>query len=72
MGVEVHTDLPAPSGFDAIVFAVANADYARLDLVEWLGDERPAVLDGNDVLAEGQRERLRAHGVSLASIGRGT
>ena len=72
MGVEVHTDLPAPSGFDAVVFAVANADYARLDLVEWLGDERPAVLDGNDVLAEGQRERLRAHGVPLASIGRGT
>ena len=72
MGVEVHTELPAPSGFDAVVFAVANADYARLDLVEWLGGERPAVLDGNDVLAEGQREDLRAHGVPVASIGRGT
>ncbi len=72
LGVEVHTELPDPAGFDAVVFAVANADYARLDLVAWLGDDRPAVLDGNDVLAEAQREGLRAHGVPVASIGRGT
>ena len=29
LGVEVHTELPDPAGFDAVVFAVANADYAR-------------------------------------------
>jgi UDP-N-acetyl-D-glucosamine dehydrogenase len=72
MGVAVHTELPEPGGFDAVVFAVANPAYAKLDLVTWLGDERPAVLDGNDVLGEDQREGLRAHGVPVASIGRGT
>jgi nucleotide sugar dehydrogenase len=72
LGMEVHTELPEIGGYDAVVFAVGNAAYAQLDLVAWLGEARPAVLDGNDVLAEEQRERLRAHGVPVASIGRGT
>jgi UDP-N-acetyl-D-mannosaminuronic acid dehydrogenase len=72
LGMEVHTELPEAGGYDAVVFAVGNPVYAQLDLVAWLGEERPAVLDGNDVLAEDQRERLRAHGIAVASIGRGT
>jgi nucleotide sugar dehydrogenase len=71
LGLDVRTELPDLDGFDAVVFAVANASYSQLDLVGWLGARRPKLLDANNVLAESQREELRSHGVPVASIGRG-
>ena len=64
--------LPASlDGIDAVVFAVAHADYVTLDLSSWFGEVRPAVLDANKVLSEAQRAQLRELGCRVASIGRG-
>ena len=69
--MEVETELPRPNGVHAVVFAVADRLYCGLDLAEWLGEERPAILDANAVLTAGQRAQLRAHGCHVTSVGRG-
>jgi nucleotide sugar dehydrogenase len=71
LDMEVETDLPHPDGVDAVVFAVADRLYSTLDLLDWLGEERPAILDANAVLIARQRAQLRAHGCNVTSIGRG-
>lgn len=71
LDVEVALELPSPVGFDAVVFAVPHAEYRDIDLVEWLGDARPSVLDGFNVLSAAQRATLVSLGCPLASIGRG-
>jgi nucleotide sugar dehydrogenase len=71
LDMEVETELPRPDGVDAVVFAVADRLYGALDLAEWLGEERPAILDANAVLTARQRAQLRAHGCNVTSIGRG-
>lgn len=71
LGVDVATELPAPDGLDALVFAVPHRMYRELELESWLGGARPAVLDANDVLSREQRRRLRDLGCAVESIGRG-
>ena len=71
LDVAVSVELPSPQGFDAVVFAVPHAEYRDLDFVEWLGDARPSVLDGFNVLSATQRRTLESLGCPLASIGRG-
>ena len=66
------TPLPASlDGFDAVVFAVAHAEYGALDLPSWFAGAHPAVLDANKVLSGAQRAQLRELGCQVASIGRG-
>lgn len=73
--IEMDMDLPArlpdPAGLDALVLAVPHREYVAMDWVEWLGTARPFVLDANDVLPRAQRDRLRAAGVRIESVGRG-
>jgi len=64
-------DLPAAEGYDAVVFASAHPNYASLNVVRWLGESRPLVLDANRVFTDGQRADLRRAGVAVTSIGRG-
>lgn len=64
-------DLPAPAGFDAVVFAVPHLEYRDVDLELWLADARPLVLDANDVLSVDRLRRLAATGCRVWSIGRG-
>ena len=70
--MEVHNELPSLVGVDAVVFAVPHELYAGLDLREWLGRARPAVLDASNVLSSAQRALLRELGCRVASIGRGS
>lgn len=63
--------LPPAAGFDAVIFAVPHREYAELDVLTWLGDARPAVLDGFGVLDADKRRALRDHGCRVGSIGRG-
>lgn len=69
---DVLRELPSPTGFDCVVFAVPHAEYRSLDLAEWLGDARPAVMDGFNVLSPAQRRTVASLGCAIASIGRGT
>lgn len=71
MALEPLAELPDPSGFDAVIFAVGHDVYQRLDLPAWLGSARPLILDANGVLTHAQRQAVKALGVPLASIGRG-
>jgi UDP-N-acetyl-D-glucosamine dehydrogenase len=63
--------LPDPAGFDAVVFAVGHDEYLALDLIGWLGDARPLVVDANNVLLETQLEDAARAGCRVWSIGRG-
>lgn len=63
--------LPSCEGFDGVIFAVAHDEYAALDLTQWMGAGRPAVVDTNNVLTAAQREQLRRMGCRTASVGRG-
>lgn len=68
---EVPAELPPAEGVDAVVFAVPHREYRSLDLPRWLGDARPAIFDGFDVLSADQRRMVRSMGCAVASIGRG-
>ena len=63
--------LPSPMSFDAVVFATPHRDFLELDLVSWLGDSRPIVLDAINAVAKSKRDRCRQFGIQIESIGRG-
>lgn len=67
----IHQELPEPSGFDAIVLAVAHKEYKAINYSGWLGNERPLIFDANNVLGNEQLIALKNIGCPLASIGRG-
>ena len=64
-------DLPSAAAFDAVVFAVAHAQYRELDVLAWLGSAKPLVCDSNGVLAPDLLDRLAASKIPTAAIGRG-
>ena len=63
--------LPSPMSFDAVVFATPHRDFVELDLLSWLGEARPIVLDTINAVSKSQRERCRQFGIQIESIGRG-
>ena len=67
----IRLEFPPVDGFDAIVFAVAHREYHVHDLVRWLGDARPVVLDANHVLTREQVRVLSNAGHRLVFIGKG-
>jgi nucleotide sugar dehydrogenase len=67
----VPAGLPAPDGFDAVVFAVPHDEYRAIDLVRWLGSCRPVLYDAFSVLSDEQRRASRELGCEVRSIGRG-
>ena len=68
---DVLGDLPAPDGFDAVVFAVPHSQYAELDLIDWIGTARPLVVDASRVLGIQKLRALAEKGLRVWSIGRG-
>ena len=70
-GVPVVGEMPSAEGFDAVVFAVGHREYLEMDLLAWLGDSRPLVLDANDVLSGRMLEQLAEKGCIVWAIGRG-
>lgn len=67
----IKDNLPDPSQFDAVIFAVAHNIYTSLDFKDWLGNSHPVILDANAVLQREQRQQLRNLGCLVRSIGRG-
>jgi UDP-N-acetyl-D-glucosamine dehydrogenase len=63
--------LPDPAEFDAVIFAVPHAIYRGMNIADWLGDARPVIVDGFDVLRAEQRSEAQQLGCVVASIGRG-
>ena len=71
MDEEGPRELPSVARSDVVVFAVAHHEYRELDLIAWLGDERPLLFDANRVLSDLQRRQAAEAGCRFASIGRG-
>ena len=71
MDWQLPSQLPSPVSFDAVVFATPHRDFMELDLVSWLGDSRPIVLDTINAIAKSKRDRCRLSGIQIESIGRG-
>ena len=71
LNVDLPDTLPAPDGFDAVVFAVGHTDYRDLDVVSWLGEARPLVFDAANVLSVDTRSALDEAAIPVHSIGRG-
>jgi nucleotide sugar dehydrogenase len=68
---KLSPELPRVNGADAVVFAVPHREYQSLDLLAWLGSERPLIFDGNAVLTKSQRNALTGARFRVFSIGRG-
>lgn len=71
VGIDLPKDVPSPTGYDAIVFAVNHREYLRLDLKTWLNGKTPLIFDANCVLSDAQRQAARDAGCTVKSIGRG-
>jgi UDP-N-acetyl-D-mannosaminuronate dehydrogenase len=71
LDMDVERELPPSEGVDVVVLAVPHQEYRDLDLHDWLGDDRPAVVDAFDVLDPAQRRTLEELGCPVVSIGRG-
>ena len=65
------TELPAPAGFDAVVFVVGHPELVKMDVATWLGDSRPLILDASRVLSADSLRDLAALGCPVWAIGRG-
>ena len=71
MEIDLPADVPAPEGYDAIVFAVNHREYLDLDLKTWLNGQTPLIFDANCVLSDEQRQAASDAGCTVKSIGRG-
>jgi UDP-N-acetyl-D-glucosamine dehydrogenase len=69
MEIDVMEQLPKTSNYDAIVLAVAHAEYKELEPSFWL--DTKLILDANMVLEKYQINRMRDLGIKTESIGRG-
>jgi UDP-N-acetyl-D-mannosaminuronate dehydrogenase len=68
---EVLSELPSAAHYDAIVFTTPHTDFEKIDLIKWLGDARPIVLDTVNVVSDHHRGACREVGIVIESIGRG-
>lgn len=71
MNRQLLAQLPSPKIFDAVVFTTPHQQFIELDLLSWLGEARPIVLDTINAVSKSQRERCRQFGIQIESIGRG-
>jgi nucleotide sugar dehydrogenase len=71
LGEDLPAALPAPGGFDVVVFASTHPLFTSLDIGAWLGPDRPFLIDANRVLAPAQLEQVRLLRLPFRSIGRG-
>jgi UDP-N-acetyl-D-mannosaminuronate dehydrogenase len=71
IGRPVHRELSPPDGYDAAVFAVGHESYRRLRPAQWLGKDRPLIIDANMVLDSAQIDAFQVSGCRVKVIGRG-
>ena len=64
-------ELPNSPGFDVVIFCTPHKEFKEMDLLSWLGEQRPVILDTSNVLSFDTRTKCRENGVLLESIGRG-
>lgn len=71
VGIATPKQIPTPSGFDLVVFAVQHEEFKNLHIGSWLDGDTLEVLDANNVLSPHQRREFESRGCSVAIIGIG-
>ena len=72
MNINVQHDIPAFTGYDAIIFTVQHGQYADIDFQSKAISEGTLIFDANNVLNKKQLDDIKfKSGIRLASIGRG-
>lgn len=64
--------LPDANKFDAVVISTPHTQFFELDLLTWLGNAQPVILDTVNTISKRQRQRCRAVGIRIESVGRGS
>lgn len=70
MGLKLPTKIPTPVFVDAVVFAIPHRQFQELDLIDWLGNSAPMILDTANVITAEQRKAFREINIRVESIGR--
>jgi UDP-N-acetyl-D-mannosaminuronate dehydrogenase len=65
------SQLPEAGPFDTVVLATPHKEFFDLDLPKWLDGARPVILDTANMVSKDQRQRCRAAGIRIESVGRG-
>ncbi len=71
MDMDLKTELPDSTDFDAIVFAVPHKEYVGINLNEWITNKRTLLFDANNVLSKKQVLEIKENDLNYISIGRG-
>ena len=69
-GESMLSELPSAMLYDAIVFTTPHSEFKKINLVKWLGEARPVVLDTVNVVSKAHRSECRDAGIVIESIGR--
>jgi UDP-N-acetyl-D-glucosamine dehydrogenase len=71
VGVDIKTELPDSTNYDAIVFAVPHKRFANISLNEWITQNDTLLFDANNVLTQKQVSEIKKNKLNYLSIGRG-
>ena len=70
--VFLEGQFPNPKELDAVILCVAHKEYVNFDYIKWLNNSVLVIVDANNVLSESIRNKMRAKGTVVESIGRGS
>ena len=71
LNMDIKTELPDSTDYDAIVFAVPHKEYADINLNKWIIQNGTLLFDANNVLTKKQVSEIRRNKLKYMSIGRG-
>ena len=71
LNMDIKTELPDSTDYDAIVFAVPHKEYADINLNKWIIQNGTLLFDANNVLSKQQVSEIKQNKLNYMSIGRG-
>ncbi len=69
--IELDSNLPKASNYDAVVFAVAHKEFANISIAKWLLGHETLIFDANNVLTKNQVREIKKYKLNYQSVGRG-
>jgi nucleotide sugar dehydrogenase len=71
VNMDIKTELPDSTDFEAIVFAVPHKEFAEISLNKWIIQNSTLLFDANNVLSKKQVSEIEENKLNYMSIGRG-
>jgi len=71
LNIDIKTELPDSTEYDAIVFAVPHKEFEKISLKEWIIQNSTLLFDANNVLSKQQVSEIMENKLNYMSIGRG-